>query len=282
MSIKLSNRLTMNEVFEYGDYREFIKSRSSSSPTGAKRSGELKRIANAARIFPSYLSQILNGRRDLTLDQAIMITDYLNLDDPERKYFLCLVQLSRAVTARLKDSLLLDLKEMRQAHIKLSSRLPNQKEISISDACEFYSSWYYIAIRLFTAIPQFQTLENLVLKFGLAEKKIKKILKFLIRTKLCTEDVSGKLSYGPAHMHLPSDNPLVTKHHSNWRAFAMEKHALLDQSKELAYSGVFVLSRIDAQEIRKQLPTWIERVRETSDPSASEVAYCLNLDWLEL
>ncbi len=270
------------EVFEFKDYREFIKVHADPSKTKSKRTGELKKIAEAAQIFPSYLSQILRGQRDLTLDQAIQIADYCQLNDLERKYFLILVQLSRAATSRLKNELLNDLKEIKQTHLKLSTRLPNQKDISVEDAAEFYSTWTYIAIRLYTAIPQFQTIESLGVKFGLTEKKIKKILKFLTRTKLCVETGSAKYSYGPAHMHLSADSSLISNHHSNWRSFAMQRHALIEQSKELAYSGVFAISKSDAQRIRAQLPEWIDSIREISDPSPSETVYCLNLDWLEV
>jgi len=272
----------MNNLFEFSDYRTFIKSSADPSRSGTKRSGELKKIAESARVFPSYLSQILNGRRDLTLDQAIQIADHFGFGDLERKYFLTLVQISRAATSRLKDELNSELKELKLQHLKLSSRLPNQKEISIEDAAEFYSSWLYIAIRLCTAIPQLQTIETLSKKFALSDRKIRKILKFLTRTKLCIESESSKYSYGPSHMHLSADHPLITKHHSNWRSFAMQKHSILEQSKELAYSGVFALSKSDAQKIRKMLPVWIDSVREISDPSQSETLYCFNIDWLEV
>jgi hypothetical protein len=63
------------------------------------------------------------------------------------------------------------------------------------------------------------------------------MMDFLVRTGLCVRTKEGHFEYGPTHMHLSADHALVTKHHSNWRAHAMEKVALLDPSSELAYSG---------------------------------------------
>lgn len=147
---------------------------------------------------------------------------------------------------------------------------------------EFYSSWQFVAIRLYTAIPQYQTIGALSDKFGLSQKYVRKIMHFLTKTKLCVEAEPGKFCYGPAHMHLGSDQPLISKHHANWRAFAMGKHALLDQSRELAYSCAFALSRQDAAKIRAMLPLWIDQVREVSDPSPSETVFLFALDWCEV
>ncbi|MGK5083525.1 DUF4423 domain-containing protein [Bdellovibrionota bacterium FG-1] len=210
------------------------------------------------------------------------MADYLGMESRERKYLLLALQLARAATPRLKAELLGEMGRLRSEHLELSTRLPNQKEISLEDAAQFYSSWIYIAIRLLTAIPSTQTLPSLMAKTGLSEKVIKGVMSFLIQTGLCIRTKDGRYSYGPAHMHLEAGHPLITKHHANWRAHAMEKHAILDPSKELAYSGVLVLSKADSEKIRTLLPTWIDQVRSISDPSPSEVVYCLNLDWFEV
>jgi uncharacterized protein (TIGR02147 family) len=270
----------MAGVYSFNDYREFLRAHATQEP--GKRSGELTRMAAAAGIFPSYLSQILNGRRDLNLDQAVKVADHCGMKKPERRYFLLLVQLARAGSQRLKDETLSEMEDLRENHLRLSSRLPNQRELSLSEMTEFYSTWQYIAIRLYTAIPAYQTVSSLSAKLGVGEKQVRVILDFLVKTGLCVEYEAGKYSYTTAHMHLASDQPTVLRHHANWRLYALNRHAILDPARELAYSGIFALSAKDVYKIRALLPGWIDQVREITDPSPSRQVFCLNLDWCEV
>jgi uncharacterized protein (TIGR02147 family) len=277
--------MALPEIFEFTDYRQFLRAYAEAHGRlegKTRKSGELRRMAEAARIFPSYLSQILAGRRDLTLDQGIQIADHLGHGNRERKYLLLSIQLARAATPRLEAELRGEMEQLKREHLELSSRLPNQKEISLEDAARFYSSWIPIALRLYTAIPGLQTVAALSARIGLSERKVKEVMDLLVRTGLCVRGANGSYSYGPAHMHLDAAHPLVTEHHANWRARAMQSHALLEPSRELAYSGILALSKADATRIRALLPAWIDQVRSISDPSHSETVYCLNLDWFEV
>ncbi len=84
-------------IFEFDDYKTIIKLLIKEMPK--KGYGEVRKIAQHLRIHSTLLSQILNGDRHLTMDQAYSLSAYFGLDTIETKYFLILIQKARAYTS---------------------------------------------------------------------------------------------------------------------------------------------------------------------------------------
>src|SRR4051794_16485735 len=87
-------------IFEFLDYRRFLRRHIDHLPK--KGRGEVSRIAQAAGVHPSLLSQVLTGDKNLSLEQAQIIAEYLDLTHQETEYFLLMVQHQRAGTAKLR------------------------------------------------------------------------------------------------------------------------------------------------------------------------------------
>ncbi len=75
-------------IFQYDSYKQFVTEK-------AKR-GDYQKMAMALRVHATLISQVFRGVRELTPEQASELASYLNLNDAESDYFLCLVELSRA------------------------------------------------------------------------------------------------------------------------------------------------------------------------------------------
>ena len=81
-------------------------------------------LARAAGCTPSYLSQVVSGKPELTPDQAVAIADFLRLGPTETEFFLILVDQSRAGTPRLKSYL------QKKLESALDSRLRTESVIA--------------------------------------------------------------------------------------------------------------------------------------------------------
>ena len=67
------------------------------------RKGFMSLVAQAIECQPSYLSQVLNGKPHLTLEQSTRLNRFLAHEKSESKYFLLMVQLARAGTKDLQQ-----------------------------------------------------------------------------------------------------------------------------------------------------------------------------------
>ncbi|MNK07785.1 hypothetical protein D3C87_257040 [compost metagenome] len=272
----------MINVYSYGDPVSVIRDYADNLPAGQKR-GIFNRLAQAAQIYPSYLSQILKGDRQLNLDQAAHIAGFMQFSDMETKYFLRLTEMARAQSELLKSLISSELTEMRKSQNQISKHVENHQDVILNeqDKARFYSSWVYAAVRTLCAVPGFQDSDAIAFKLGVPEKEIRGVIDFLLRTGLCVLSKEG-LTVGPTHIHLDNFSPYINAHHANWRRRAMENHLMMDPVKEMAYSVCLTLTEEDALKIRNMIINFVRETREISDPSKPEAMYSLNIDWLEV
>jgi len=90
-------------IFEFKDYKLFVRHVINTKPILGR--GSVKKMAESLRVHPSLISQVLKGTKEFTAEQANEVAVFLNLNELETEYFLCLVDIERAGTARLKTFL---------------------------------------------------------------------------------------------------------------------------------------------------------------------------------
>ncbi len=263
-------------IFSYSDYREYIKGRIESLPKGGR--GELLRIAKAVGIHSSVLSQVFQGHRDLTSEQAVAVSEYFELTEVESRYFLLLTQWQRAGTEKLKSLLKKEIDRIKAEETQVVRQIPKSQSLSLEQRAVFYSSWHYSAIRVLSSIPKWKNSEVLRKRLGLSRDQFTMIIQFLINHGLCLE-TRGELSPGPQSTHIEGVSPLVARHHANWRIKAMERHPTLSHDRELAFTSPMSIASADVPKVRTLALDFISKTCELTDPSPSETAYCLNLDW---
>jgi len=156
-------------VFNHLDYKVFFKERVKSMPHGGR--GQYKKLAEVLNVNSTVISQIFKGTRELSPDQALVASDFLGLDDLEKKYFLQLVLIGRAASHDLKEYLKKECEEIRVKALKVKERIIKHKEVSEKDKGIFYSNWHYSAIRLITSIPDFQQIDEISEHLNLEKKK---------------------------------------------------------------------------------------------------------------
>ena len=264
-------------LFEFSDYRAFIKDWIERAKVA--KSSNLTRLAETIRVHPTFLSHVLSGAKDLSLEQATALAQVFSLTKLEREFFFILIQSEKAGTTDLKEYWRERKTEILSEKDKLSRRFEKSKSLSETDRALFYSSWVFVAAFAATAIQNGQTLEQISDRLGLDRERTNSILSFLVQTGICKEK-SGLYSIGEAHLHISNDSPFVIKHHTNWRLQAMQK---MDrrEAKELFFSSPMSISISDFEVIREKLNQAVQNVVDVAFKSPAEELVCLNVDFFK-
>lgn len=88
-------------VFDFKDYREFLSTFISQQPKGGW--GWRMKVARWIGTQSQFVSQVLSGKNDFSLEHAAQLADALDFTPQEKEYFILLVSYARAGTQSLKD-----------------------------------------------------------------------------------------------------------------------------------------------------------------------------------
>ncbi|MEZ4751177.1 MAG: TIGR02147 family protein [Bdellovibrionota bacterium] len=191
---------TSHSVFEYTDYRHFLRDtyrdRKKKNPRwsyGAWARGLGVRS-------PSTLVMIVQGERNPGDSLTERLVHNLNLSEKESRYFHDLVRLQKT-------------KNDMQTSIMLVERLASQHhtgKFALLDLQTFsaISSWYYHAIRELVSLKGFMEDAHWIarqLEFRVPIHDIRRAIKVLLKLGLLRRDKKGKLFAGDPHAETPSD-----------------------------------------------------------------------------
>lgn len=265
-------------LYNYSDYKEFINDWIKSLPK--KGRGKYLEIATKLKVHTTLISQVFKGDRELSLEQAFHLCEFLGFNEVETDYFLLLVSKAKAGSFDLKnyyeEKVLIKQNQLQD----MKNRLQVKKVLSDSDKALFYSNWFYSAIRLSTTIKGVDTREKVAQHTQLPLKLVNQVIDFLLSVSLLYEK-EGLLSVGPAITHLEAKSPLVARHHGNWRVKAMERHPKLSQD-EFCFSAPLTIADKDALKVRQILKDAIEEITKTVKESEEvDQVYCVNIDWFK-
>lgn len=264
-------------IFEFNQYKLYL----SAVLGGPKvRTGLRMKAAKRLKCQTSYISQVLNGKAHISLEQAYTLNEFLGHDEEESDYFLLLVQKDRAGTQDLKNYFLNQLNAIIQKRLVIRNRIKQTEFLSSDDQSIYYSKWYYSCIHVLLSIPRLQTKEELARALHLPLSTVTDVLQFLESRGLAKLE-QGKYQIGPRHIHLPHDSPHISKHHHNWRTRALVS---LDtpQKDDLHYSVVMTMSHEDMKKIKEQMVKVVQESLKMIAPSKEEVAFALSFDYFQI
>lgn len=178
------------DIFGYHDYRTFLKDWLSflkESQSGCS----LRQLVKKSKIALGTISTVLSGTRELSKKAFEKLTPHLRLQDGEKKYFECLVQLGSAATQKARIAALEKMNKFKRY------RENNPREI---ETVRYLTPWYYFVIREMSGLPDFQLnstwIQNRLVQPVLISE-IEKSLKFLIAHKYIEADENG-IVQGPS------------------------------------------------------------------------------------
>lgn len=266
-------------LFDHADYKQAVKDWVSAQPR--QGFGQWKRMAEHMNISTVLVSQIFQGSKHLTEEQAWQLRTFLALSPLQARYFLLLVQKERAGHVDLKAFYESELRELKLKSQQLKNRIETDVKLSEENKAIFYSNWTYSAVRLLTSIDQCQTLKEISEYLGIPATEVHFVLQFLVSIGLCVQVNDGKYAMGPARTHLEGESPYVKNRQINWRMKAFEFMDIKNK-QDLFYTGPMSLGTETMEEAREILLAAIEQITKLAINSNAEKLACLNIDWFGL
>lgn len=260
------------------DYQAFLKDWLKTQPKAGH--GIARQLAASINVSTALISQILHGTRHFQPEQALQTAEYLQLPPLERDYFLLLVQRQRSGDHKYVRYADERLAEIRAKANQLKERLIPDTKISEEIKARYFSHWMYSALRLATDLPNKNTAPSLARFLKLPLEQVRGALEFLVNHGFCSEH-DGRYSMSTSTVLLDSNSPWVLTRQIQWRQKAF---GFMDSpdSKNLFYTGQFVISEEDASFYRERMLQLIQEFASRARESKSENFFCLNLDWFSL
>jgi len=265
-------------VFEFSNYKEFLENWIGLQPN--KGRGLRRQLAEAAGCQVAYISHVLVGDRQLSLEQGEAIGRFLGLRSDEFEFFLLLIEKARAGTSHLRSYFDRQIQNKKEAYRDIKKRVGLKGVISTEDQGIYYSSWYFQAIRMALTIPELRNPSTISESLKIPLERVNEVLEFFLNRGLARETAKG-YETTETQIHVGSDSPLIGKLHSNWRLHTMQNLDRRDP-KDLHYSAAVTLSEDDYQKVREALLKAITNCHQIIRPSKEEKLCLLAMDFYSL
>lgn len=264
-------------TFAFTTYKEFLHGYIEEN----KQKGLVSQMAEACGCDRTYLSQVLNGKAELTPDHLINFSDHIGLSENESRYILLVLLRDRSSSLNAKKSLQTKIDKLKHEVQVLSQKIAkneNPSEIKEEQRTLYYSNWLYGAIHILVSIPAYQTVPAIATKLQITPAIAMKMLKDLVDMKVVTKE-KDKYIHAGSDVYIPHDKPQIHSHHFNWRMRAVERTMI---KEDIHYTNIFSISKKDVEKIREQIVKLIEDQRKSVRASGTEVAYAFCCDFFGL
>ena len=264
-------------IFEHISYKNFVREWTKGRPK--RGHGEYRRMAEHLRVSSTMISQVFGGEKELNLEVAAELTEYLGLNRIEEDYFFLLIEFERAGSKKLKAKLRQRIEDSQLKASKVAERVEKHGELDGEKKAIYYSTWMYTGIRNLVALSRSWADHEIAEKLKVAQAQVRTVVQFLLESGLLGL-TDGHYEVLAKATHLSAESPLVLKHHQNWRLRGFVKMDYRDPN-DLFYTGPMSLSHTDAQKVRSWFLDLIQQINKMVVESPSETVRCLNLDWFE-
>jgi len=133
-------------IFDHKSYRTYLKSVLADRIT-KNQHYSLRAMAKQLGIQSSHLSAVCSGKKNLSLQAAVKITQKLGLNEKETQYFCSLIQFETAKSPELKNTFF--------EQLQIKNSFHKVQDLNI-DAFKFISDWYHIPILEMTELADFK------------------------------------------------------------------------------------------------------------------------------
>lgn len=262
-------------LFEHEDYKAYLRDRIEDSPS--KGRGMKLKIAEYTGCQTSFISQVLNGTANFSLEQGIKLNKFFDHTKEESRYFIFLLHSERAGSEELKSFLKDEMKEIVDKRSDLKNRIEIKNSLKKVDQQVYYSSWLYACIHIMTSIPAYQTPQAMAKHLNLPREKVMEVLTFLEETGLAQKN-GVRYEIGVTKIHLSKDSPQIQRHHTNWRMQAINA-VDMNLPQDLHYSTVVSMAESDVAQVKEILIKSIEECRKVIRESKEERVQTICIDF---
>lgn len=260
-------------IYSFLKYKDYIRKQLS---LNEHIKGYQSLLAKAAGCQRPYISQVMNGGADISLDHAAGLCSFWDLNENETEYFICLVEYARAGTPVLKKILKNKIKKYRIANENLTKRFNKPGVNSIDAQAAYYSSWTWAAIHILITIPSYNSLEKICQRLSLSKEEAMNVLTGLASMGLIFQR-GQKWFITEKHIHLPKESPFNSINHMNWRQKSIQ-NSMFRSDDSLHYTGIHSLSLKDYDSIKAIFYNSIDLSHDIIKPSKEEELIYIGID----
>lgn len=240
-------------VYRYHDYRSFI------IDWMKVQNISLRQLAQKLDISASYLSQVLGGKKEFSVELFVKFKKYFKLDKDEMKHLLDLLNLSRSnghqQRVQVYNKILKD-----KAYTKINT--------SEQEAFSYLSQWYFVALKeYFSKTTQLQSFseikENFLFKIKTSE--IKRALLFLTKEKFIEinpVDSSIKILKEQVDCYSNIYRLSLGQFHAQMFGLAVESIEKVNRDERLLLGNSICVSEDSFNKIKQKLQDIHNEIRE--------------------
>ncbi len=210
---------------------------------------------------PSYLSDVLKGRRKLTLSFAVLLARSLGLSEQESRFFEVMTLVHRAKSAEEKRQLTKLLNSLRPKELRNSTDLTTEQFALIAD-------WYNWALAEMPRLKSFNSeVDSIAKKFRgkVPKESIEESIEILVRNKILIRLEDGTLrraGTGPDFLDPEITKLAAREYHKQMAQKAIESLES-KKSEELDFQGsTFCIQKKDIAKLREIIREFHQKILE--------------------
>ncbi len=247
----------MIETFKH--YRDFLKNALDSDRFGR---GSRAQLADHLGVQNSFISLVLSGKQDFSLEHAMRISEFMNLKEDDREIFLLMIQRDRAGSNELKAQFQKMIDRWAEKRSEIRNRVKREtKTLDEAQLGEYYSEWQHTAVHMAIRNEQLKDSSKIAEALRLEPKVVRHSLEVLERLGFIEKTKTGWKPKSQT-FHLGEKSPALKNHHTNWRLEAIRSLSAGERPKDVHYSAVMSIDAECAAKIRNA----ILKVLEECDP----------------
>lgn len=217
----------------------------------AEGRGTKSKLAHAVNCQASYLSLVLKGKANLSLEQVEAACRHFAFNADETEFTLLLTQKDRAGTTYLKDHFAQKIDALKARRLLLVERVGKATSLTPDQQATYYSAWTYAAVHIALTIPELRTPGAIRAYLGVTMEQVMKALEFLESVGLCVK-VGDEYQTTKNVVRLSKESNNIVKHHTNWRLRAIDSLER-ERDHEMHYSAVFSANRETALKLKDSM-----------------------------
>lgn len=262
----------MIETFKH--YRDFIKNALDSDRFGR---GSRAQLADHLGVQNSFISLVLSGKQDFSLEHAIKIAEFMNLSSDETEILILMIQRDRSGSQALKKQFQKMIDRWAEKRNEIRNRVKREsKELSESELNEYYSDWLHTAVHMAVRNEHLKDASMIASSLGVETKSVRHSLDVLERLGFIEKNKNG---WKPKQQsfHLGERSPALRNHHTNWRLEAIRSLGS-DRPKDLHYSAVMSIDSQCAEKVRNAILKVLEESDSNIRSAQDQEVHALTID----
>jgi uncharacterized protein (TIGR02147 family) len=263
-------------LLQHDHYRAYLKAELGER-VSANPAYSLRAFAQGLGLSCSFLSEVLQGKKNLSAGAAMKVAMRLGLNEVETRYFCLLSRLECEDDPREKESILAKIREINPRR--------SVQELSV-DVFRAIADWYHFAILELTGVSDFTlTPASAARQLGISIHEAAAAIERLQRLELLEEGPRGRLAKAKDHFIASSAVPNAALKSFHRQALAKASAAVLEQPPESRVSSTDLVA-IDSryvEEVRKLSDRFTEDLIKLTDRSKRrDRVFCLSVHFFPL